>query len=99
MRVLGKRRFRVRQPYAVQHLDRPTLALCLREGLVLLNGLQQLAANGVDWVERRARFLKNHRDLAPADRLHLGAFRIQMDEVDGLYASALRVATVIENFA
>ena len=71
MRVLINARFSRRDPRLLQKLNGACARLRSVQRQMSLDGLHQLAANGVQRIQRCQRVLKNRPDLAPTNSAHL----------------------------
>jgi hypothetical protein len=67
VRVLTQPLGRVRDPYELQNLDRPSLAGLAAGSAVSAYRLRDLVADGERRVQAGHRFLENHRDLVAPD--------------------------------
>ena len=71
VRVLADAAFRVRYLHLGQQFDRPLPRLCLGHFLVDAKLFDQLLPHGVNRVQRRHRFLKDHRQPVAAQLSHV----------------------------
>jgi len=94
MRIAIDRSFRLRHPNLVQNVDRLCPRLLLVDFLVQQNRFNDLVANRMDGAERRHRLLKDHRDLAAANRARLRTHGVDLGHVNDLLGDAAVLLTL-----